>query len=39
MLSKIKSLNTADWLFIIAFDAAVLYLGFKWGRGDFKKGK
>ena len=36
MLSKLKTLKTTDWLFIVAFDAAVLFVGYKVGRGDWK---
>jgi hypothetical protein len=36
MLSKIKTLTAADWMFIVAFDAAVLWIGYKWGKGDFE---
>ena len=34
MISKIKTLTAGDWAFIVIFDAVVLWLGYKWGKGD-----
>ena len=32
MLSKIKSLTLADWIFIALFDAVVFYCGMQYGK-------
>lgn len=40
MLSKIKSLTLADWIFIVVFDLVVFFVGYKYGsyRGRYYRG-